>query len=105
MRKLPPLLAVLILSCQLLFAQIRSISGRVTDPLGQPVPFSSIRVKGTKAGTSADADGNFTIRARTGDVLVISGTGITQKEVSVTDDALLPIQVSRTTTALTEVVV
>ncbi|WP_431211364.1 carboxypeptidase-like regulatory domain-containing protein [Puia sp. P3] len=105
MRKLPPLLAVLILSCQLLFAQVRSISGRVTDPLGQPVPFSSIRIKGTKSGTSADADGNFTIKAKTGDVLVVSGTGIIQKEVSVTGDAVLAIQVARSTTALAEVVV
>ncbi|MBS1604698.1 MAG: SusC/RagA family TonB-linked outer membrane protein [Bacteroidetes bacterium] len=105
MRKLPPLLAVFVLSCQLLFAQVRPITGRVTDALGQPVPFSSIRIKGTKSGTSADADGSFTIRAKTGDVLVVSGTGITEKEVTVTEDAVLAIQVTRSSTALTEVVV
>ncbi|HEX9511082.1 MAG TPA: SusC/RagA family TonB-linked outer membrane protein [Puia sp.] len=105
MRKLCTLSALLILSL-LAIGQIRVITGRVTDPEGQPISFSTIRIKGTKAGTSADADGNFSIKARPGDVLVISGTGIIIKEVSVTDAvALNTIQVTRSTTPLAEVVV
>ncbi len=105
MRKFLTLLAVLVLYSVLASAQTKVVSGRVTDPQGQPIPFSSIRIKGTKAGTSADADGNFTIRAKTGDALIISGTGISPKEVRVTDEPLGVIQVSRSAAALTEVVV
>lgn len=105
MRKFLTLLAVLVLYSVLASAQTKVVSGRVTDPQGQPIPFSSIRIKGTKSGTSADADGNFTIRAKTGDALIISGTGISPKEVRVTDEPLGVIQVSRSTAALTEVVV
>jgi TonB-linked SusC/RagA family outer membrane protein len=105
MRKFLTLLAVLVLYSVLAFAQTKVVSGRVTDPQGQPIPFSSVRIKGTKTGTSADADGNFTIRAKTGDALIISGTGISPKEVMVTDGPLLTIQVTRSAANLTEVVV
>ncbi len=105
MRKFLTLLAVLVLYSVLASAQTRVVSGRVTDPQGQPIPFASVHIKGTKVGIPADADGNFTIRAKTGDALIISGTGISTKEVQVTDDRLLTIQVARSTANLTEVVV
>ncbi|HWY33781.1 MAG TPA: carboxypeptidase-like regulatory domain-containing protein, partial [Nitrosopumilaceae archaeon] len=79
MRKFLTLLAVLVLFGSLAFSQSKIISGRVTDQAGQPVPFATVRLKGTKIGTSADADGNFTIRAESSQTLIISGTGITSK--------------------------
>ena len=54
------------------FAQTRLVSGTVKDDKGEPVPFASILVKGTKTGVAADANGAFKINAKTGDVLVIS---------------------------------
>src|SRR5215467_7515850 len=105
MRKFLTLFAVLVLSCVLAFAQTKVVTGKVTDQQGQPVPFASIRVKGTKQGVSADADGNFSIRVKPGDALVVSGTGITQKEAPVGEGTSLNISVSRQTTNLTEVVV
>ncbi|MBS1599539.1 MAG: SusC/RagA family TonB-linked outer membrane protein [Bacteroidetes bacterium] len=105
MRKFLSLFAVLVFCSVLAFAQTKVVKGKVTDAQGQPIPFSTIRIKGTKTGTAADADGNYTIRAKTGDVLVISGAGITSKEVTVTDAAEQDIQVVRGTAALTEVVV
>src|SRR5258707_12985027 len=105
MRKFLSLFAVLVCCSILAFAQTRIVKGKVTDAQGQPIPFSTIRIKGTKFGTSADADGNFSIKAKTGDVLVISGTGITTKETTITDAASLNIQITRSSAALTEVVV
>jgi hypothetical protein len=105
MRKFLTLFAVLVLSCVLAFAQTKVVTGKVTDQQGQPVPFASIRVKGTKQGVSADADGNYTIKVKQGDVLMISGTGLTQKEISVGEGTALNIEVSRQTSNLTEVVV
>ncbi len=105
MRKFLTLLAVLVLYSVLAFAQTKVVSGRVTDPQGQPIPFSSIHIKGTKTGTAADADGNFTIRANVGDALIITGTGISAKEVRVPETGAMMIQVDRSAAALTEVVV
>jgi TonB-linked SusC/RagA family outer membrane protein len=105
MRKFLTLLAVLVLYSVLAFAQTKVVSGRVTDPQGQPIPFATIHIKGTKVGTPADAEGNFTIRANVGDALIITGTGISAKEVLVTDVPLLAIQVTRSSASLTEVVV
>jgi TonB-linked SusC/RagA family outer membrane protein len=106
MRKFLTLLAVLVLYAVSVFAQTKVVTGRITDLQGQPIPFSSVRIKGTKAGTSADAEGSFSLRAKAGDVLIISGAGINSKEVHVVADGLpLGIQVERSTAALTEVVV
>ncbi len=103
MRKFLTMLALLVLSTVLVNAQTKTVTGKVTDQQGQPVPFSSIRIKGTKAGTSADADGNFSIKAKNGDVLIISGAGVTAKETSVTDGPM-NVQVARNSN-MTEVVV
>jgi TonB-linked SusC/RagA family outer membrane protein len=87
-------------------AQSKIITGKVSDQLGQPVPFASIKIKGANAGTSADADGNFSIRVKQGDVLLISGTGITAQQVPITDvSAVLAIKVTQKESGLTEVVV
>jgi len=86
-------------------AQSRIISGKVTDQDGQPVPFASIRIKETRAGSTADADGNFSIRVKNNETLLVSGTGIITRELPVGDAATLNIKVSRKNTSLAEVVV
>jgi TonB-linked SusC/RagA family outer membrane protein len=105
MRKFLSLLAVLVLLGSLAFSQSKVVIGRVTDQAGQPVPFATIRVKGTKIGTSADAEGNFSIKADPSQTLVVTGTGITSKEVPVGDGTGLNIQVQHQSTNLSEVVV
>jgi TonB-linked SusC/RagA family outer membrane protein len=105
MRKFLTLLGVLVLSSILALSQQKNVTGRVTDAQGQPVPFATVRIKGTKVGVSADADGNFIIRANPSETLVISGTGITTKEVPVGTNSNLVIQVVHQSSNLTEVVV
>ena len=51
------------------FAQ--SITGNVSSEDG-PLPGATVVVKGTENGTSTDFDGNFTIDASDGDVLIVS---------------------------------
>ena len=65
------------------FAQNRVVSGKVTDADGNAVAFASVKLRGSKTGVSADANGAFTIRAKTGDVLEVSGTGYITKEFPV----------------------
>lgn len=105
MRKSLSLLAVLVLSSVLVIAQVKVLTGRITDDKGQPVPFATVKVKSSKSGVSADADGNFSIKAKPGDVLVFSGTGVTEKDVPVGESLRLNISLERRNAAMTEVVV
>jgi TonB-linked SusC/RagA family outer membrane protein len=105
MRKFLSLLAVLALWAISASAQTKMVTGRITDMQDQPVPFATVQVKGSKTGVSADAGGNFSIRANAGDVLVVTGAGITSKEETVSGSGDVNIQVTRSSTAMTEVVV
>jgi len=105
MRKFLSLLAVLVLLGPLAFSQTKTITGKVTDQAGQDVPFATIRVKGTKVGTSADAQGYYSIKASPSQTLIISGTGITAKEIPVGSETTVNVVVQHQTTSLSEVVV
>jgi TonB-linked SusC/RagA family outer membrane protein len=98
------LLSMLILYSTLTFAQIKTVTGKVTDPQGQPVAFATVRVKGINSGVSADAEGNFAIKVQSSQTLIISGAGIAPKEVPVGEQMNLMIQVTRSS-SLNEVVV
>jgi len=96
---------MLLLVSMLAVAQTRPITGRVVDEGGQPISGASIIIKGTSNGTSADANGDFRIDAKTGDVLVVSSVGIPQREVTVTSTSKLTISLARQSQNLSEVVV
>src|SRR5580704_257390 len=106
MRKVLSLLIVLLMSTALAFSQTKVITGRITDQSGQAVPFASVHLKVGKVGTSADADGNFSVKAKPGDVLVITGTGFSPKEIPIEGTtAVLSVVVARKESSMTEVVV
>ena len=86
-------------------AQTKIISGKITDAQGQAIPFSSVRIKNSKIGASSDADGNFSIRGKEGDVIVVTGTGISSKEATITGSSSLNVSVVRNGANLAEVVV
>jgi TonB-linked SusC/RagA family outer membrane protein len=87
MRKFFSLLFFIFFAAASASAQTRPITGKVVDETGLPVSGASIVIKGTTTGTSADATGNFTINAKTRDVLVISATNYGALEVAVTEAA------------------
>ncbi|WP_194976222.1 SusC/RagA family TonB-linked outer membrane protein [Aquiflexum lacus] len=57
------------------FAQERKVEGKVSDPSGQPLPGTSVLIKGTSKGTVADLDGVFNIVANASDTLSFSFIG------------------------------
>jgi protocatechuate 3,4-dioxygenase beta subunit len=61
MRRFLSLFTVLMLSGVLALAQNRVVTGTITDDKGAPIEGASIKVKGTRSGTSADANGNYRI--------------------------------------------
>lgn len=86
MRRIVLLLTMLMAVSFSAFAQTRTVTGTITDENGAPVPYASVTIKGTTQGTSADADGSFTLQARNNAVLVITATGYTTIEVTATSN-------------------
>ncbi|PZD77538.1 TonB-dependent receptor [Mesonia sp. K7] len=68
---------------QLTFAQQKTVSGTVTDDQGMPLPGVNIVIKGTTVGTQTDFDGNYSLMAASGDVLVFSYVGFATQEITV----------------------
>ena len=94
MKKIVSLFAVILLCVSMVAnAQTKVVTGTVTDAKGSPVPFASIVIKGTKSGTTTDADGKFFIKSKTGDVLEISSQGFFKKEVNITSTTNLVMAV------------
>ncbi|HTJ13844.1 MAG TPA: SusC/RagA family TonB-linked outer membrane protein [Dinghuibacter sp.] len=87
------------------YAQTRLLQGRITDDQGQPAAFASVQFRKTHKGVSADPDGRFALQVKSGDVLVISGTGFESKEITITNQDRLDVSLSRKSTSMTEVVV
>ena len=106
MRKIASLLSMLMLLCTFAFGQTRTVTGQVKNEKGDPVPFASIKVKGTKKGAAADAGGLFTIEVSKANnsSLVISSQGFEEKEVAVGTSNYIEISL-KATGQLQEVVV
>ncbi|MEO6851801.1 MAG: DUF5686 and carboxypeptidase regulatory-like domain-containing protein, partial [Mucilaginibacter sp.] len=65
---------LLFLFCNICFsvvAQQLSISGKVTDQNGKPVPFASIFIKNTTNGASANSEGDYSIKLPAGSYEVL----------------------------------
>src|SRR6056300_1295028 len=101
MKKMFVMIVALLVST-IAFAQ-GTISGSVTDgSTGDPLPGASVLVKGTTNGVTADFDGNFTITANSGDVLVISYLGFQTLEVAAKNG--MAVELTPSTTQLEEIV-
>ena len=67
---------ILTLVVQVGFAQTKTITGVVKEAgTGDPLPGVNVTVKGTNIGASTDFDGKYTIKAKSGDILVFSFLG------------------------------
>lgn len=104
MKKMLLLLTILV-GVQWAFAQQRTVTGRVIGEDGNPVPFASIRIKGSTTGTTSDADGKFLLKVQPDATLVISALGMQQKEVKVGGQTSLDILLQTSEVTLKEVIV
>ena len=83
---------------------IITVTGRVVDEKGEPVPGVSVRVKGGTTGTATDATGKFTLKAPSNGSLVFSALSYTPYTQAV-GNGNLNIRLKSSETALTETVV
>lgn len=94
-----------ILSGFIVNAQEKTINGNVKDANGVPLPGVNVLVKNTTRGAQTDFDGNFTISAKTGEILVISFVGMKTTEVAVDSKSNYSITLQEDAAQLDEVVV
>ncbi|TYP98031.1 TonB-dependent receptor-like protein [Tenacibaculum adriaticum] len=95
---------LLALVVQISFAQDRIISGIVSDETG-PLPGVSILKKGTTLGTETDFDGKYSIKAKTGDILVFSFLGMKSIDKAISSSNTINITLQGDTNILDEIIV
>ncbi len=83
----------------------RTITGKITDTKGDAIPGVSVVVKGSTRGTICGADGNYSIQANRGQVLVFRIIGYKAKEVELENQTILNVALEDETSNLEEVVV
>lgn len=78
------MLAVTLLSFGVVSAQTRTISGKVTNSKGEPVPAATIKKSKGETTVVTDENGNFQINAQTSDVLIITSVNYAGERITVT---------------------
>jgi len=85
--------------------QQKSISGRVTDSSGSPLPGVTVVIKGKTTGTITDVNGNFSLPSVPSDAkLAFSFVGMKPVEVAVAGKSVINVTMTEETTAIDEVV-
>ena len=84
---------------------IISVSGKVTDAMGLPLPGVTILNKATNKGALTDATGHYTLSVAEDAVLTFSLIGFTPQEVAVNKRSTIDVVLGTSTSKLDELVV
>ena len=99
-------LSIVVLFILFAFISGINIKGKIMDENGNPLVGASITIKGTKGGTSSDANGQFSITVPNEKaVLVVAYVGYVNKEIKVGSQSFLSIKMEAPKSDLQEVVV
>ena len=79
------------------------VSGIVKDEIG-PLPGANVFIKGTEVKAICDFDGNFTIKAKKNDILVVTYVGYNSSEIEILNEDKLKITLKDNGVVLGEVV-
>src|SRR6187455_3439231 len=85
------LFAGVLFSFQLLSAQERTITGKVTSG-DTALSNVTVQVKGKPSATQTDKNGNFSLSAAPGSTLVFSVIGYTNQELKITDQSTVNVR-------------
>ena len=107
MKKIALLLAFFAIGLQVLMAQTKEISGKVTSADdGGEIPGVSVSVKGTSLGTITDMDGMFRLKVpQDSKTLVFSFVGMQTQEVAIGSQTKINVKLMSENIAVDEVVV
>ncbi|MEL0455687.1 TonB-dependent receptor [Flavobacteriaceae bacterium SZ-1-7] len=70
------------------FVLAQEVSGTVKDDNSEPLPGVTVVLKGTTKGTTTDFDGNYSIEANNGDILIFSYVGFDTQSITVSGRTL-----------------
>ena len=87
------------------YAQSKTITGKVVDNYGIPLPGVNIILDETTIGTQTNFDGEYTIEAQPEDIIVFSYLGFKSQRITVGSQNVIDIILEDDTSALEEVVV
>lgn len=82
-----------------------TITGVVADEQKESLPGVSVTIKGSKTGTVTDFDGNYSINAKPGDVLIFSYLGMKNQSITVGSQSKIDAILISDSKMLTETVV
>jgi TonB-dependent starch-binding outer membrane protein SusC len=86
--------------------QQRTITGKVTDNAGIPLPGVAVVVKSTTIGSVTDLNGNYTVQIpATAEVLVYTFVGMTPQEIAISGRTNIDVTMIAQVTDIDEVVV
>ena len=105
MRKFLVLFALLMLCGGLVFSQAHSVKGHVTGPDGNPLPFITVQVKGSKAATATNSNGQFELSVPSNAVLIFTGVGFEEQSLNVGNRTSVDVTLQTNVRKLNEVVV
>jgi len=106
LRALPVMLTIFLsLIITIAQAQQTQIRGTVKDSKGAAVPSATVTIKGTRSSAVTDVNGNFSINAKEGDVLVITSVSFENTEIKVGATASYDIVMNASAATLSDVVV
>ena len=89
---------------QVSFAQVKTITGTVSDNSGS-LPGVSVIIKGSTTGAETDFDGKYSIKAKAGDVLVFRYLGYKPSEKIVGSSNIINLTMEEDANVLEEIVV
>jgi TonB-linked SusC/RagA family outer membrane protein len=72
-------------------AEFLVVTGKVTDPNGEPLPGVTITVKSSNVGTVSDIEGNYSINVSENAILVFSFIGFETQEVNVGNQSTINV--------------
>ncbi|MDH7460145.1 TonB-dependent receptor [Chitinophagaceae bacterium 26-R-25] len=85
---------------------VRKVEGTVnSEKDGAVIPGASIRVKGSKKGTTSDENGKFHLVVRPGDTLVVTAVGFAKLETPCNKDVLPALRLLSASKDMNEIVV
>ncbi|WP_291871141.1 carboxypeptidase-like regulatory domain-containing protein, partial [Maribacter sp.] len=87
------------------YAQVKTITGTITDEIGTPLPGANVIETGTLNGTTADFDGKYTIQVEDGASLSCSYIGYKTVVMVVTNQTKVDFQLNPDLQQLDDVVV
>jgi TonB-linked SusC/RagA family outer membrane protein len=88
------------------FAQQKTITGKILGEDGVPIPGVTVLAKGTTVSTVTNSEGNFSIALPSGSTrLVLTSVGFEQQEIDVSTQSTVSVSLKTSSGSLNEVVV